>query len=336
MYLRQWADDDGCVEMILVEHGTSKRVPVKHAGVRGGGFYKRERPSGERSDDIETVSLQGIEDKAAPILRDLETRWPLAGDEKLAVAMLVALQLVRGPKFFDWHDEFATEHMARYREEGRFIPDPEIEASEEEIYRATLEHVRGSTHRLVEMLRLTAKIASCFGSMTWSLVRFESPALATCDHPVVVWPASDAGRPVQPTVATNIGIGNIFEVRFPISPWAAILMTWQDRRDPREPIPGRTHHADNLNAFTIVEAEKQWFYRPGARQPRKRAGTWMPLAPELLPGYSIREAAYCNRRREIVGELQGRLGEAIDQSLRAEIRHIPHEDETGPPTDPGP
>jgi Protein of unknown function (DUF4238) len=166
-------------------------------------------------------------------------------------------------------------------------------------------------------------------------VRFDSPVLATCDHPVVVWPASDAGRPVQPTVAAKIGIGNLFEVRFPIGPQAAILMTWQDRRDPREPVRGKTHHADNLNAFTIVEAERQWFYRPGSRRPRKRAGAWMPLAPELLPGYSIPEAAYCRRRREIVGELQGRLGEAIDKSLRAEIRHIPHENEAEPPVGSG-
>jgi hypothetical protein len=85
-----------------------------------------------------------------------------------------------------------------------------------------------------------------------------------------------------------------------------------------------SRHADNLNVFTIAEAEKQWFYLPGARRPRQRSGSWMPLAPELLPGgYSIREAAYCQRRQDIIADLNGRLGEAMEQSLRAEIRHIP-------------
>ena len=324
MYLRQWADEEGCVEMVLVEHGITKRVGVRAAGVRGGGFYKRERPgSGERSDDIETVSIQGIENTAAPILRELASRWPLPGDDKMHLAMLIGLQLVRGPRSFAWHDDFAVQNLARYREEGGFIPEPGVDATEEQIHRATLEEITGSTYRLTSMLRLTAKMASCFGSMNWSLIRFDSPVIATSDHPVVVWPASEAGRSVQPTVAQEVGIGNIFELRLPVSPRAAILMTWRDRPDPADPIAGRTHHAENLNAFTIAEAEKQWFYRPGARRPRQRESRWMPLAPELVTGYSIVEADHCQRRRDVLADMQGRVGEIIEESLRAEIRHIP-------------
>lgn len=327
MYLREWADDDGHMETYLVNRGSQKRVPVKHAGVRGGGFYKRERPTGKRSDDIETVSLQSIENTAAPVLRELETRWPLTGDDKLAMAMLIALQLVRGPKFFDWHDQFTSENLSRYRDEGQFAPGPGVEASEEQIYEATLEQMLGSTERLMTMLRVTAKMASCVGSMTWSLIRFERPVLATSDHPVVVWPASETGRPAEPAVPGKIGVGNFFEVRFPVNPWAALLMAWRDRPDTMAPIAGKTHHADNLNAFTIAEAEHQWFYRPGSRRPRRRTGPWLPLAPELLLDYSIREAAGCRRRRDILADMQGRVGEEMEQSLRAEIRHIPYQGE---------
>jgi len=90
-------------------------------------------------------------------------------------------------------------------------------------------------------------------------------------------------------------------------------------------------HAENLNAFTIAEAEKQWFYLSEARRPRQRSGTWPPLAPELLPGYSIHEAAYCQRRQRILPDLQGRAGERIEESLEAVIHHILHEREVDHP-----
>jgi hypothetical protein len=159
--------------------------------------------------------------------------------------------------------------------------------------------------------------------MSWSLVEFGSPVVATADHPVVVWPPSDQGRPAEPVVASKVGIGNLLEVRFPVGPTTTVLMTWRDQPDPPNPISGKTHHAENLNAFTIAEAEKQWFHKPGTRRPRQRSGNWMPLSLELIPGYSIREAAYSDRRQRIIAALNDRLGEAIEKSLRAEIRHIP-------------
>ncbi len=324
MYLRRWADENDCLEMLLVEHGSTKRVPVKEAGVRGGGFYKRERPSGERSDDIETVSLHRIENATAPILRGLEDQWPLDGNQKATVAMFVAAQLVRGPRWFEWHKRFAVDNLGRFREEGRFKPRPGTQATEEEIHRAALEHVQGSTERLMTMLRLTSRIASAFGSMHWSLIRFSSPALATSDHPVVVWPPADRGRSAEPASPGEIGIGNLFEVRLPTSPSTAVLMTWRDVPDDSSPLRGRTHHAENLNAFTIAEAEKAWFFGSGARRPRCRSGNWMPVAPELVSGYSIHEAAFSQRRRDILTDLQGRIGEEIEAALEARIRHIPH------------
>lgn len=123
-------------------------------------------------------------------------------------------------------------------------------------------------------------------------------------------------------------MGNVLEIRFPVSPGAAILMTWRERPDDHEPLDGKTHHAENLNAFTIAQAVKQWFYKLGARRPRQRSGNWLPLAPELLPGYSIYEAAHCQRRQRILADLQGRVGEQIEQSLEAVIHHIPFAGET--------
>ncbi len=263
-------------------------------------------------------------------MKSLDAYWPLAGDDKVRIAMLAALQLVRGPRFFEWHDNFAVENLARYRAEGRFAPKPGIGAAEEEIHRATLERATGSTDRLIAMLRLTAKMASALGSMNWSLLGFDSPVLATSDHPVAAWPPSATGRPAQVALVQQIGVGNVLEFRYPVSPTAAVLMTWRDRADGDRSLVGKTHHAENLNAFTIVQAEMQWFYKAGARRPRQRSGDWLPLAPELIPGYSIYEAAYCQRRQRILADLNSRVGERIEESLEARIHHIPHARESKP------
>jgi hypothetical protein len=336
MYLRQWADQTRCVQTVLVRQGKELHLPIKSVGVRGGGYYKRERPSGERSDDVETVSIQSIESNAAPILHEFEDRWPLSGDDKVAFALFVGLQLVRGPRWFGWQDNFTVENLTKYRQEGRFAPEPGQDASEEEIFRANLEHFqKGSTESMMTMLRLAAKIGSCIGSMNWTLLQFGPPVLAASDHPVVVWPATEAGRKAEPTEAGKIGVANLLEVRFPISPSSAIVMCWRDRPDTREPIAGHRLQADNLNAFTIAEAEEQWFYQPGARRPRKRSGHWLPLAPELAPGYSVLAAARSQVRQRVYADLQARLGDTNTPFSRlAQIHYQPHDTHisvSGPP-----
>lgn len=59
------------------------------------------------------------------------------------------------------------------------------------------------------------------------------------------------------------GLINLLEVRAPVSPTAAILLTWLDQADDvDEPVQGGRREARNINAFTIAQAEKQWFQQP--------------------------------------------------------------------------
>lgn len=80
------------------------------------------------------------------------------------------------------------------------------DASEEEIFQANLDHLRASTQTLMGMLQLGAKVGCAVGSMCWTLIEFARPVLATCDHPVVVWPMSDGGRPAQSVVPGEVGV----------------------------------------------------------------------------------------------------------------------------------
>lgn len=321
-YLRQFALDDDQIRIVRTK--MNKEIParttVKNAGVRGGGHYKRERPDGSRCDDVETFSLQSIENEAVPILRELHERWPLSGEDKVALAKFIGIQLVRGPRWFAWHDEFTVENIGEYRAEGAFEPHAQEGVAEEEIFRANLEFFRGSTQMLMKMLQLGAKVGCAVGSMCWTLVEFARPVLATSDHPVVVWPMTDQGRRAQSVVPANVGLRNFLEVRLPVSPRRALLMTWRDLPDDPDPVPGKTHHADNFNAFTVAEADEQWFFLPGTRCPGIRDGIWLPLSAELVRGYSSSAVPLSQLYQTVIDDLQARVG---DGSLVVEIHYLP-------------
>jgi hypothetical protein len=64
------------------------------------------------------------------------------------------------------------------------------------------------------------------------------------------------------------GVLEALEIRVPVSPHHAILMTWRDEADDQDcRVRGTRDHAANLNAFTIAHAERQWFRQPGAPTP---------------------------------------------------------------------
>jgi hypothetical protein len=322
-YLRQFALADEQIRIVLTDTGEEipARTTVRNAGVRGSGQYKRERPDGSRSDDFETCTLQTIENEAIPILRELHKRWPLSGEDKLALAKFIGIQIVRGPRWFDWHDEFTMENISRYRANGAFEPEPHQRGiSEEQIFQANLDFFRGSTQKLVTMARLGAKIGCAVGSMCWTLIEFDRSVLATSDHPIVVWPMTDRSRSVQSATPGDVGVRNFLEVRLPISPARALLMTWRDLPDDPKPVLGKSHHADNLNAFTVAEAEKQWFFLPETQRPRIREGKWLPLSAEFVQGYSASAATSTQLYQTVINDLQGRVG---DESLEVEIRYLP-------------
>jgi hypothetical protein len=99
-------------------------------------------------------------------------------------------------------------------------------------------------------------------------------------------------------------------------------MTWRDLPDDPQPIPAKTPHAHNLNAFTVAEAEEQWFFLPEAPRPRVREGLWLPLSAELVPGYSTSTALSSQLHRQVIGDLQARTG---DGSHMVEIHYLPQE-----------
>ena len=110
------------------------------------------------------------------------------------------------------------------------------------------------TQQFITMLTTSFKIASIVGSMRWHLLRFDAPLLAYSDHPVVVWPAGIASS--APFQRQHLGPLDAVEIRVPIAPDLALLMTWADMPDAARAIKAEPRFAGELNAFTIAQADR--------------------------------------------------------------------------------
>lgn len=240
-YLRGFADEHNRIAVRVPGEAEPHVMNVKNAGTRSK-FYARERPDGSEIHDIEW-SLSHIEDAAGPVLRSLPGAWPLdRGDRagKTTLAELFAIQLLRGPRWIKWHDEFTRAHIAELRAQGE----------DEDEVRLLDEHLLSKTQTFVKMIDMSRKALTIFASMKWTLLEFPRPWLATSDHPVVTWPRGVSARKPAATPHGG-GLLETLECRVPISPRCAILMTWADGPDTRA--TARKHDAASLNAFTVAE-----------------------------------------------------------------------------------
>jgi hypothetical protein len=299
-YLRSFAIDD----KIAVRKG-GPNAPIEVKSVEKAGWrrrpYERTRPkTGEKISDVEW-SLSHIEDKAPAILRRIDELWPLNAEQKSILAELVGYQLVRGPRWSAWHNRYVEKQIAEYQRLLN-LPDEEIEA--------TREHLRSDNYRLIRMLDLGMRLASIAGCMHWSLLKWDSPRLATSDHPVDVWPRHAASR--MPEASAAEGMLNALEVRFPLTPTAALQMTWLDDHDAATPcLHGSRQHAASLNAFAVANADREWFHLPGTNPPLAFGGRLLPLSPELIRGYSSHQVEPSHRRSEVAKWLESTKGQTL-------------------------
>jgi Protein of unknown function (DUF4238) len=301
----------------------SRLVSVRDAGVRTA-FYRREHPDGTPIDDIEW-SLSELERKTLPVLPCVADSWPLAQDDKSKLAFLFGYQLVRGPRWRAWFDERTRTFVEESVRDQPKVPGGGLE-TEDEIDQFE-QQLRGSTRRTIRMVSLGTKVSGVLGSMHWTLLKFASPVLATCDHPVVSWPLDRfSQRPRQ--TSYDVGLFEMLEFRVPISPRLAILLTWRDGPDPSIPVTGNRDIAANLNAFTVAHAERQWFHSP-ERVPPIGSGQLLPLSRTLLHGYGPDETRDSQRRKLIQDSIQRRQGEDLPESIEMVVLSEPDLEQGG-------
>jgi len=286
VYLESWSDD-GLIGVHLVRENRDVVMPTSDAGTRRH-LYRRERPgSAELIDDVENMLSQG-EGRFGEILRDLGDRWPLSREDKWLVAEMLAYQLLRGPRWKTSFEAGGTRFAEELRQvgvheiDGVMIPVPPAVYDQLEQTFSSDNQFRNNNTRFERMFTAAPTITSLLGSMQWTLLQFASPVIATCDHPVVLYPRTHHLLKPAPFVVTQIGLVEALEIHVPLGPTNALLMTWHD-----EPHSDGLHLgadrgiAMNLNAFTVAHADRQWFYRHDAKRPPRSAGLLPPIRKGL-------------------------------------------------------
>lgn len=292
MYQRAWEVEGRQVAVHAARSSGCEVKSTKVVGVRGP-YYRRTRPRhGTQTDDIE-ASLAYVEDKAAPVLRQVIAGKPLTVERKGGLAQLFGVQMMRGPAFFARHEEIHRSVLegiqASDLKPGHLaLVGGDLDLARKQVIDVHLD----ATYRFVTMLRYAVKVAGILSLMRWHVLRFDAPVLAYSDHPVVLWPMN-VDR-TQPFPRQGLGPLTMLEIRVPIAPDAAILMNWIDRSD-EVGIPMARHAAAELNAFTVAQADKEWMHQPG-REPKIAEGIFAPLSRLVDPSYD-RDAAERSVRR---------------------------------------
>lgn len=286
-------------------------VPIDDVAVRRT-FYRRSRPDGSSIDDGEW-SLNQIESAAAPLIATLSEKWDEFDIEsKGTLAEFFAIQSVRGPRWKAWWMYQTRSAADRWRRNpepmlrnGLWLPMTHSAINEFE------DHSLENTAWLTRMMGISKKITGIFCSMRWTLLEFETPCLALSDHPVVEWPLDAEYRRPEPNLA-GTGALNLLEVRVPVSPTTAILMTWSDELGIVDRMEATQEVAANINAFSIANGERQWVRQPHSSVP-VATGYLDPLAPVILDRYSRQIAETSLLREAVANNVQPKLGQDAEE-----------------------
>jgi hypothetical protein len=290
MYQKAFAVDDKVAVHI---DGSPQCVAMstKTAGTRPR-FYRRVRPDGEEIDDVE-ASLAYVEDKSTQPLRELIAGDPLTVEHKGILAQFLAVQMLRGPAFFESREQLLLPiiegmQASDFTPEGLAAAGGDVEVARQQ----AKEKILGSSESSRSMLSRSAKLGSLLGYMCWYIIRFDGMVLAYSDHPVVMWPMDVAEAPAP--AAQQFGPLSALEVRVPLAPDTALLMNWVDRSDPID-VALDPSAAAELNALTVAQADRQSMHRPG-EEPPIADGPLRPLSRLVDPGYD-RSAMLRSARR---------------------------------------
>jgi hypothetical protein len=309
-YLGGFADADGSVEVVTMGGRRPVRLAKPDNIAYRRNFWGKDaalRREVERK-------LSEVESDAAPVLRDLVPSWPLPASlpERAPLLQFLALHLLRTPGWRQLLLELGVRCVAEY---GHLYPG---EMSRDEM----LEVATSDSFVADALMSEIPVLASMFGSMHWSLVRFHDPCLVTSDQPVVAVPFQPGGaEEVLPF--PSAGLLHTLEYRIAIDPRHLLLLTWLDNDDSMPPIAGTPRVAAEANASVRAQASTQWFCRPESDPPLGtvllRNSLARGIAPVVLPSYSLARARRSRRRREANRHMREMTEENATDELRVTI-----------------
>ncbi|HYQ79198.1 MAG TPA: DUF4238 domain-containing protein [Solirubrobacterales bacterium] len=295
-YLRNFAAGEMIVKHEL-QSGRARERPVKKVGTRRRAYSRTRPATGERIDDVEWA-LRHLENKVQ-VVRFAEKRFPFSELDRSVIAQFAGAQHVRVPKWKRRHEALVNE----LKEEVEIRGVERLSPIANEVLKGRLveevEAQGSDTARLVDMQRWLYAESAFFFAMHWTLIRFHRPALITCDHPVVLWPATVGARELKPGDGT--GLQNVLEARYPLTARLCLLMTWRNGPDAPEIVDGNREMARNINGFTRAEAELEWFSLPGVSPPLpSERSRLLPLSTAIYRDYDLRSVEQSARRAQAI------------------------------------
>ncbi len=279
-YLRQWAGRDGRLLLIDPATGEESRPTPKQA-------FAEEDYYTVVDDNLEPTALAEelyavIENDAARVHRRLVNGVDPASlnvEDRVYYAAFLAAEVTRGEAFREFDRELAEkvggemlkiqasrpqEEWDRIRaeaaERGEELPEMTDELRES-ILRGDVVVQHSDEFRLLLSLKGVPELSYVLADMTWHLVDLPEPWLLTCEHPVTYW------RPWSPA-DQFMGIGPMTsdEVRFPVSPSVALVLTHPRFMDKPRRGRGVRETAERLNFWTVFfEAKRPIVLNPNLK-----------------------------------------------------------------------
>jgi hypothetical protein len=224
-YLRHFADKKRRIRMY--ERG-SRRGPVVasvlNAAVESG-FYTVVEVSGEESQKVEHL-LSLIEGQAkAAIQRMLKGHFPPSEEDRDALALFMAMQIMRTPEHRRAY-EATVDYTEKVLLEGwtaeyarKRVEEGGVEATDEAVAQVMdvvenpdrYQFVPHQNEHIKIMLSVATVLAPVIASRPWLLCHSRTAAFVTSDHPVVLW-----SRPTEMSKYVGIGLVNAEEIYYPL------------------------------------------------------------------------------------------------------------------------
>jgi hypothetical protein len=312
-YLKGWANPAARnrVARVMLDDPLS-RSELKHprrVGARENFFGADPEVRRQAEERFNKFESKGIE-----ALRQLEHSWPPEGDYRSDIACLVGIHMVRNPAFITRATLLSEAEIERKMTAYR-------QTMTEEQIEIMLANFRTIAFKINYMLSLVLKQASLLAAMHWTVVEFPEQLLATSDQPVSVVPILEDGETAEIEVFPQTGFLGTHEIRFPINPRRALLMTWIEGFDTERAVRADDDIAAEMNRTTIAQADREWFHHPSRRATCLKKDDLAdrfcrPVAQQLASDYTPEAARNSGRRRTAEKTLE----EMIEGEVSNEIR----------------
>jgi hypothetical protein len=242
-YMENWADADGNV--LAIEKPGGRRYPARPKNIGAEtDFYTYIDLDGNPAGHLEQA-LGHVETAAAAaigrITHPVFGVFPPPPDDKHAIATLMAFQKVRGKRHrreIEQRADFLMKvQISGLDREGieRLLADRAVEVTDDGIAQmeemvANLEEyefVPDPNEHLRMLGSLSFEIFKRLMRRNWYLAEFSTPALITCDEPVLLYK-------VNPSPYRGYGVADADEIWFPLNPRQLLILA----REP-SPLPQR-------------------------------------------------------------------------------------------------